>query len=317
MMEEATGRRRGLGRGLSALLGDEAEDYARLDQVRASKVVAIEQLQPNPYQPRHRFDEGELETLVESILEVGLLQPILVRRTHGDADENYEIVAGERRWRAAQRAQLHQVPVVIKELDDSQSLKIALVENIQREDLNPIEEAMGYERLMEEFGLTQEAVSLAVGRSRSHIANTVRLLGLPDAVRAMIEEGQLSAGHGRALLGADDPEKLAKNVVKRQLNVRQVEKLLKKDAPKTRRADVTMEKDADTRALERDLSSALGLEVTIQYKGDGGGSVHIKYQTLEQLDEVCRRLCHYDGAAGVAIEDPGWEDSREDGDGPE
>ena len=280
MTEDAQGRRRGLGRGLSALLGDDAEDYARLDQLRASKVVAIEQLRPNPHQPRRRFDEVELETLVESVQEVGMLQPILVRRT-GEGEDSFEIVAGERRWRAAQRAQLHQVPVIIKDLDDAQSLKIALVENIQREDLNAMEEAAGYNRLIEEYGLTQEALSLAVGRSRSHIANTVRLLALPNSIQTLVEEGFLSAGHARALLGADNAEKLAKHAVSKQLSVRAVEALVKEQLPTKEDKGRATGKDANTLALEHDLSSALGLHVDISHKGDTGGSVRINYKTLE------------------------------------
>ena len=302
MTEDTQVRRRGLGRGLSALLGDDAEDYARLDQIRAAKVVAIEQLRPNPHQPRRRFDEVELETLVESVQEVGMLQPILVRRTD-DSEESFEIVAGERRWRAAQRAQLHQVPVVIKDLDDAQSLKIALVENIQREDLNAMEEAAGYHRLMEEYGLTQESLSLAVGRSRSHIANTVRLLGLPDSVQTLVEEGALSAGHARALLGVDNAEKLAKRAVNQQLSVRAVEAMVKGQVPTKGGKSPRIEKDANTLALEHDLSSALGLHVDIAHKGDAGGSVRIGYKTLEQLDEVCRRLCHHDEEQDVSIDE--------------
>lgn len=302
MTEDAQGRRRGLGRGLSALLGDDAEDYARLDQLRASKVVAIEQLRPNPHQPRRRFDEVELETLVESVQEVGMLQPILVRRT-GEGEDSFEIVAGERRWRAAQRAQLHQVPVIIKDLDDAQSLKIALVENIQREDLNAMEEAAGYNRLIEEYGLTQEALSLAVGRSRSHIANTVRLLALPNSIQTLVEEGFLSAGHARALLGADNAEKLAKHAVSKQLSVRAVEALVKEQLPTKEDKGRATGKDANTLALEHDLSSALGLHVDISHKGDTGGSVRINYKTLEQLDEVCRRLCRHDEEQYVAIDE--------------
>lgn len=310
MTEDAQGRRRGLGRGLSALLGDDAEDYARLDQLRASKVVAIEQLRPNPHQPRRRFDEVELETLVESVQEVGMLQPILVRRT-GEDENSFEIVAGERRWRAAQRAQLHQVPVVIKDLDDAQSLKIALVENIQREDLNAIEEAAGYNRLIEEYGLTQEALSIAVGRSRSHIANTVRLLALPNPIQTMVEEGFLSAGHARALLGADNAEKLAKHAVSKQLSVRAVEALVKEQLPTKDDKRRANGKDANTVALEHDLSSALGLHVDISHKGDAGGSVRINYKTLEQLDEVCRRLCRHDDEQYVAINEITDETSGE------
>lgn len=297
MTEEVQSRRRGLGRGLSALLGDDAEAYARVDQAQASKVVAIEQLRPNPSQPRRRFEELEMKALIESVQEVGLLQPILVRRVD-EGDESFEIVAGERRWRAAQRAQLHQVPVVIKELDDGQSLKIALVENIQREDLNTIEEAEGYRRLMDEFSLTQEAVSVAVGRSRSHIANSVRLLGLPESVKLLLEEGQLSAGHGRALLAADDPEAMAKKAVEKGLTVRDLEALTKNRSEPNPTAELKAEKDPNTRALQRDLTEALGLHVDINHRGESGGSVQINYKTLEQLDEVCQRLCQHNQEAG-------------------
>lgn len=293
MIEETQGRRRGLGRGLSALLGDDSEDYAHLDQARSSKTVPIEQLRPSAFQPRRRFDEAEMETLVESVKEVGMLQPILVRRA-GDRKEDFEIVAGERRWRAAQRAQLHRVPVVVKDLDDAQSLKIALVENIQREDLSAIEEAEGYSRLMEEFGLTQEAVSLAIGRSRSHVANAVRLLNLPDSVKRLVEDGQLSAGHARALLGTEDPEGLAKRIINQGLTVREVETLAKETGSGNGRKQGAADKDADTLALEHDLSEALGLHVDIRHKGETGGTVNIGYKTLEQLDEVCRRLCHHE-----------------------
>ena len=296
MIEEIQGRRRGLGRGLSALLGDDAEDYARLDQIRSSTTVPIERLRPSAFQPRRRFDEAEMETLAESVKEVGMLQPILVRRA-GDRKEEFEIVAGERRWRAAQRAQLHRVPVVVKDLDDAQSLKIALVENIQREDLSAIEEAEGYSRLMEEFELTQEAVSLAIGRSRSHVANAVRLLNLPDSVKRLVEDGQLSAGHARALLGTEDPEGLAKRIINQGLTVREVETLAKETGSGNGKKRGAAVKDADTLALERDLSEALGLHVDIRHKGETGGTVNIGYKTLEQLDEVCRRLCHHEEAS--------------------
>jgi ParB family chromosome partitioning protein len=309
MIEET--RKRGLGRGLSALLGDDGEDYTRLEQVRATREVPIESLEPNRYQPRQRFDDGELNELVDSIREIGVLQPILVRKIAG-ADDSYEIVAGERRWRAAQRAHLHHVPVVIKDLDDTQSLKIALVENIQREDLSAIEEADGYSRLMEEFNLTQEDVARAVGKSRSHVANTVRLLGLPDAVKEMMLEGAISAGHGRALLVSGDPEGLAQRIVEQGLTVRQVEEIVRgpvethgKDETKTREG-----KDASTRELERDLTRATGMRVTISHRGEGG-SVKIDYKTLEQLDDLCRRLAHhFDNDTEMDDEDP-WDEASD------
>ena len=237
-----------------------------------------------------------LAELSESIRTNGLLQPIVVRQ-HGTRAGEYEIVAGERRWRAAQRAQLHQVPVVIRDIDDGQALELALVENLQREDLSPLEEADAYHRLMETFAHTQDSLARNVGKSRSHIANTLRLRALPDVVKALMEEGELSAGHGRALLGAEDPEALARRVVKRRLSVRQLERLIQqqKSGQGTKlRVPRTMpkagaEKDADTVALERDLSDMLGLKVTIDFHQEGG-TLTIRYRTLEQLDDVLRRL---------------------------
>jgi len=279
-----------LGRGLSALLGEEAEDYAALDRLRASKEVPVEYLQPNPFQPRHRFDDVEMQALVESVRDKGILQPILVRRIEGEASK-YQIIAGERRWRAAQAAKLHNVPIVIRDFSDEDALEIALVENLQRQDLTPIEEAQGYKRLMDEFTLTQEKVAKKVGKSRSHVANMMRLLALPEEVREMLDDGRLSAGHARALVSADEPLSLARQIVAGGFNVRQAEKLSRrqKGGPIRRKKE---EKDADTLALEGDLSAALGLKVTIHYHGDAGGDVRIAYKTLEQLDEVCRRLCH-------------------------
>ncbi len=280
-----------LGRGLSALLGEEAEDYAALDRMRSSKEIPVEYLKPNPYQPRYRFDETELQSLVESIKDKGILQPILVRRIEGEAN-TYEIIAGERRWRAAQAAKLHQVPVIIREFNDEDALEIALVENLQRQDLTPIEEAQGYKRLLEEFSLTQDQVSKRVGKSRSHVANMMRLLGLPEEVREMLDDGRLSAGHARALVSADEPLSLARQIVAGGFNVRQAEKLSRRQKSPSKSAGKKEQKDADTLALEGDLSAALGLKVTIHHHGDEGGDVRINYRTLEQLDEVCRRLCH-------------------------
>jgi ParB family chromosome partitioning protein len=289
-------KRTNLGRGLAALLGEEGDDdYGSLDKLRSSKQVPIERLHPSRVQPRTRFDEEALDTLADSIREQGILQPILVRR-HPERPSDYEIVAGERRWRAAQKAQLHEVPVVIRELDDSTALELAIVENVQRQDLNPLEEAEGYRRLMEEFGHSQEALARLIGKSRPHIANTLRLLNLPDGVREYLSDGRLSAGHGRALLGAEEPEKLASNVVAKGLSVRETEKLAgaakgieSKPRPRGAAKAAAQEKDADTLALERDLSAMLGLKVTIEIRGEGG-TLAIHYNTLEQLDDVLHRL---------------------------
>lgn len=282
--------RKGLGRGLSALMGDDADDYAALDQVKSQKDLPIEYLIPSPFQPRHRFDENDLRDLVASVREHGILQPILVRR-HGDTPDRYEILAGERRWRAAQQARLTKVPVIIKDFNDEEALEVALIENVQREDLTPIEEAQGYQRLIDEFDHTQERVSKLIGRSRSHIANTLRLLNLPIEVREMLHTGLLTAGHGRALLNEPNPVAVAKQILADGLNVRQTEALTPK---KKRTPRAPAAKDADTLALERDISTALGLPVTISFKGEKkGGALHVAYSTLEQLDEICRRLLHH------------------------
>ena len=291
-MTEESGKRHGLGRGLSSLLGDDAKDYASLDKVRSQREVPIDRLRPGKYQPRRRFDADEIAELVSSVRERGVLQPILVRRIGEGADEAYEIVAGERRWRAAQQAQLHQVPVVIKELSDSDALEVALVENLQRQNLTALEEAEGYRRLMDEFGHTQEHLAKALGKSRSHLANMLRLLGLPDDVKAMVDEGKLSAGHARALLTASDPIDLAKRVVSQGLNVRQTEKLAQAvaEAAGTSVRKAPAKKDNDTLALEHNIARSLGLPVAIHHKGDEGGEVRVSYKTLEQLDEICKRL---------------------------
>ena len=288
MMAADEAKRRGLGRGLSALLGDETEDYASLDRVRLSKTVPIEFLHPGASQPRKRFDDESIASLVESVREKGVLQPLLVRR-HPERANAYEIIAGERRWRAAQRASLAEVPVVIKELTDSEALEIALVENIQREDLTPIEEAQGYQRLIDEFQHTQEVLSKAVGKSRSHIANLLRLLTLPESVQAMVNDDTLSAGHARALVTADAPEELARQIVARGLNVRQAEQLAKSGKPAVARARRLPDRDPNTAALEENLAQLLGLRVSIQVRGEGG-SLKIDYETLDQLDDVLHRL---------------------------
>ncbi len=288
MTEE--GKRRGLGRGLASLLGEEKEDYASLDRVRQGKAVPVELIQPGRQQPRHRFDETAIEALAQSVREKGILQPILVRRI--EDSERYEIVAGERRWRAAQIAGLHEVPVLIRDLTDSDALEIALIENVQRQDLTPLEEAEGYQRLMDEFSHTQEALGKVVGKSRSHIANALRLLGLPQKIKAMLEAGELSAGHGRALLGATNAETLAKEVARKELNVRQTEALVRRQQKKEKPPAAPAMKDADTLALERDLSTLLGLRVAIRFHRGKGGELIVHYQTLEQLDDVLRRLSH-------------------------
>ena len=289
-MTDERPRGRQLGRGLSALFGDDSGDHAELDAVRQSKSVAIGHLRPGRFQPRRDFDDAQMNSLVQSIKEQGVLQPLLVRRD-ADDPETYEIVAGERRWRAAQLAQLHEVPVVIRELTDAGALEIALIENIQRQDLNPLEEGEGYRRLVEEFQHTQEALSRAVGKSRSHIANTLRLLNLPTTVKDLLIGGDLSAGHARALLNLDDPDKLAKRIVAQGLNVRQTERLVRQAKAGARAAPAASRKDPDTVALERDLSDLRGLKVTVNFRGDGGELV-VHYKTLEQLDDVLHKLSY-------------------------
>lgn len=282
------GKRRGLGRGLASLLGEEAEDYASRDRVRQGKTVPVDLIRPGRHQPRRRFDEDAIEALAQSIREKGILQPILVRRAEGD--DSYEIIAGERRWRAAQVAGLHEVPVIIRSLTDDDALEIALVENVQRQDLTPLEEAEGYQRLIDEFTHTQEDLGKAVGKSRSHIANTLRLLGLPPKVKEMLEAGQLSAGHGRAILNVGNMEVLANEVIRKGLNVRQTEALVRRQQKGKQSKPTAIIKDVDTLALERDLSALLGLRVTVCSRDEKGGELIVHYKTLEQLDDVLRRL---------------------------
>lgn len=274
-------RRRGLAKGLSALLA-EASAAA---QSSGARNLPIESLQPSRLQPRRLFDENELAELARSIAARGILQPILVRPDPA-VRGRYEIVAGERRWRAAQRAKLLEVPVLVRELPDADVLGIALIENLQRADLNPLEEAAGYHRLAEEFGHTQEAIADLVGRSRSHVANAVRLLGLPDEVKALLDAGKLSAGHARALLGIAEPAALARHIVARGLNVRQAEALAKRGT----RQRAAPEPDANTVAMEQELTAALGLDVAIRHTPKHGGALTIRYRTLDQLYDVARRL---------------------------
>jgi ParB family chromosome partitioning protein len=278
-----------LGRGLSALFGEEAEAPA---DAKPARSLPIELLHPGKYQPRRRFDEDAMQALVESVRAQGILQPLLVRR-HPDIPDAYEILAGERRWRAAQLAKLHEVPVLLREIGDRAALEIALVENVQRQDLSPLEEAQGYQRLIDEFGHTQEALAQAVGKSRSHIANTLRLLALPVEVSKLVEEGKLTAGHARALLSSRDPLGLALEVVRRGLNVRQTETLVKAEHKADGAArpshHAPHQKNADILALERELSDHLGLKVEITFDG-AGGKLTLLYSTLDQLDEVLKRL---------------------------
>lgn len=286
---------RGLGRGLSALLDSTDREYANISAPAPvhDRELPIEFLVPNPYQPRHFFDEQKSADLVRSVKDRGILQPLLVRR-RGETNE-YEIIAGERRWRAAQAAGLHNVPVLIREMSDAEALEIALIENIQRHDLSPIEEAMGYKRLMDEFHHTQEQLGHIVGKSRSHIANILRLLALPQSVRDLVSQGKLSMGHARALITANDAEALALRIVREGLSVRQTEVLAKggkpHKKPTTRQKTSRQNKDADTMALEKDLSLALGLVVSIEFNSDESGELRLHYKTLDQLDDVCQRLC--------------------------
>ncbi|MFL0415340.1 ParB/RepB/Spo0J family partition protein [uncultured Sphingomonas sp.] len=295
-MSDANKRPRGgLGRGLNALLGDIARDDAPIDSSRAQsagvRLIPVSAIAPHPEQPRRHFDEDALNELAASIAERGIIQPIVVR-PHG---HDYQIVAGERRWRAAQRARLHEVPVVVREYTDAETLQIALVENIQRQDLNAIEEAEAYSRLLDEFGHTQEVLAKTVHKSRSHVANLLRLLDLPKTVQGRVIDGTLSMGHARAIIGAPDPEALAEQVVSKGLSVRQTEKLAQSTKPTSRRHNsrtqerAGAEGDADVAALERQLGDLLGLKVRISY-GASGGSLTLEYSTLDQLDMICQRL---------------------------
>lgn len=284
--------KRGLGRGLSALMADVAppSQMDQTEQTRRPDVsLPIEQIVPNPDQPRRSFNDVALQELAESIREKGVLQPLIVR-PYGGHPPVYQIVAGERRWRAAQAAQLHTIPVIIRDFSDTEVLEIAIVENIQRADLNPIDEARGYRQLIDRFGHTQEKLGEVMGKSRSHIANALRLMQLPEAVQGMLADGILSAGHARALITTENPLALAEHVVSRDLSVRETEKLAKGSAEPKHRA-AKPEKDADTRALESDLSATLGLKVSVDHKPDSGsGQVVIRYGSLDALDELCRVL---------------------------
>jgi ParB family transcriptional regulator, chromosome partitioning protein len=289
--------RKGLGRGLSALLADinpepTGQDTAGQPAPSApGQVLPIEVLRPNPNQPRRSFAPADLEELTASIREKGVIQPLIVR-PHPETSGAYEIVAGERRWRAAQRAQLHEVPVLVRDLSDTEVLELAIIENIQRADLNPIEEALGYRQLMDRFGHTQEKLAEALGKSRSHIANLLRLLTLPETVLDLLRAGRLTAGHARALITAPDPASLARQVVERDLSVRQTEALARQVVQSPRPTSLPRPgKDADTRALEQDLAAAIGLPVAIEHAPGGKkGELRIRYRSLEELDALCQLL---------------------------
>lgn len=278
-------KRQPLGRGLAALFG-ETEGRAPAG-VGAVRDVAIELIRPGAFQPRRHFAEDELEALAQSVREKGVLQPLLVRPVE-EADAAFELVAGERRWRAAQRAGLHQVPVLVRALGDRETLEIALIENLQREDLTALEEAEAYRRLAQDFGRSHASIAEALGKSRSHVANTLRLLGLPESVRHRVEEGELSAGHARALLAAENPAELAAEIIRRGLNVRVTEQLVKHRAG-SRRVRSHQARDADTLALEREMSQALGLRVTLATAARGG-ALTVHYANLDQLDRLLALL---------------------------
>jgi ParB family chromosome partitioning protein len=278
-----------LGRGLAALMGDVGAETTTTERARNQRRVPIEYLRPNPRNPRRNFSDAELDELAASIRERGIIQPVVVRSVHG-AKDAYEIIAGERRWRAAQRAGLHELPIVPFEASDSEALELAIIENVQRTDLNPLEEAGGYQALASEYGRSHEDIAKIVGKSRSHVTNTLRLLKLPEPVKAYINAGKISAGAARMLIGASDPEAMARDIVDRGLNVRQVDALAKERAGGSGTAvKKRAMKNADTIALERRLSNALGLTVTLDQRSKGG-VLQIHYRNLDQLDEVLRRL---------------------------
>jgi ParB family chromosome partitioning protein len=277
-----------LGRGLAALLGDGADEGLSLARGPQQRMLLLDQIRPNRFNPRKHFDEDDLEELAASIAEKGVIQPIVVRPVPGAA-ETFEIIAGERRWRAARKANRPSIPVVVMEAADRDVLELAIIENVQRADLNPLEEAAGYEQLMAQFGYVQADLAKIIGKSRSHVANTLRLTKLPDSVKARVLSGVLSAGHARALLAVADPERVAARVEEEGLTVRDVERIAQTGERAAGSRSSKAEKDADTRALEQALNEVLGLEVKIDHKG-AGGAMTIRYRTLEQLDGLCQRL---------------------------
>lgn len=287
MSDRKPEKRGGLGRGLSALMADVALEQQGAAPSKGPIVkLPVEKLVANPDQPRRHFDETALAELAASIREKGVIQPLVVRAK----GELYEIVAGERRWRAAQRAQVHEVPVVVRDFTDTEVLEIAIIENVQRADLNAVEEAQAYRALIERFGHTQEKLAEVLGKSRSYIANLLRLLNLPEDVQTLVRDGKLSAGHARALVTAEDSSALARKVVTEGLSVRQVEALMKRPASGSTAKPRPKGKDSDTQALENDLSAALGMKVSIEYDGGGKGRISVAYRTMEQLDKLCSIL---------------------------
>lgn len=296
-MDKTKPEKRGLGRGLSALMADVDIVSPKTGEETSPKERApdthlpIEKIHPNPDQPRRDFSESDMQDLTTSIREKGIIQPLLVRNdpTRSGA---YQIVAGERRWRAAQLANLHQIPVLIRELTDTEVIELAIIENIQRADLNAVEEALGFRQLMDRFGHTQEKLAEVLGKSRSHIANLLRLLNLPEDVLAFLREGMLSAGHARALVTSDNPSELAKKVIAKGLSVRQTEKLVKRPAVKPVSSNkIKVQKDADTKELEQQLSIHLGMKVIIDFSaGQDNGAITVQYGSLDQLDDLCRIL---------------------------
>lgn len=288
-MNDDSSKRR-LGRGLAALIGEMDQPVLSAPSARdvsADRKVPIEHISRNPNNPRRQFDDAELQDLSSSIRQHGIVQPVVVR-PRGD---RFEIIAGERRWRAAQLAGLIEIPVIVRDVDDRTALEIAIVENVQRSDLNPLEEALGYDQLIAEHGYTQNDLGEIIGKSRSHVANSLRLLKLPDPVRDMLSAGTLSAGHARALITTSDPAALARTIVAKGMSVRDAERLAQNDikAQAEPSAQPKAEKDSDTLALERTLSDALGLDVKINHK-NGSGQIKISYRSLEQLEEICRLL---------------------------
>lgn len=282
-----------LGRGLASLIGDVGTENPAAERApaRGQRKVPIELIRANPKNPRKTFTETELSDLTDSIRERGIIQPIVVRPVKGT--DHFEIIAGERRWRAAQRAALHDVPIVVVEVNDSEALQLAIIENVQRADLNPLEEAAGYQALADDFHYSQEEIAKTVGKSRSHVANTMRLLKLSDPVKRYINEGKLTAGHARMLVGQPNADELAKDIVERGLNVRQVEEISRENTARiggVSSPGKAKVKDSDTAALERRVSDALGLKVSVDHKPNGAGVVSVKYKDLEQLDEIMRRL---------------------------
>ncbi|GAB4361344.1 MAG: ParB/RepB/Spo0J family partition protein [Oricola sp.] len=290
MADDASRKR--LGRGLAALIGEMDQPVETAPKAAASdRILPIEFVVRNPNNPRREFSDAELDDLAASVREHGIIQPVVVRE-QAQRPGTYELIAGERRWRAAQRAGLAEIPVIIRNVDDKVALELAIIENVQRADLNPIEEAAGYQKLIDDYNYTQADLGDVIGKSRSHVANTLRLLKLPETVRSMVSHGELSAGHARTLVTAADPEALARRIVEEGLSVRQAEKLAQANAPSTPARPSgrgTREKDADTLALEKLLTDQLGLRVEITH-GQNGGELKVRYKTLEQLDSLCHRL---------------------------